>query len=113
MSTLLTPDAYSTILRQSCKILADFTIFEKNQILQTGIIKSFSGKSKRECYLECLSDSGCKSVNVQDNNGGGCELSNKTDSDPGVTLMQKDGWTYWSTDPSKENVSYLCFIFSN
>ena len=106
LSNLLPQVARFSILHQSCQIKANFEIFEKNYVILAGFIKSFTDKTRRQCYLECISDPECKSVNVQDKSGHGCELYNKTIDEPGVTLKPKEGWTHWSVDQNTANVSF-------
>ena len=61
------------ILRESCKYSADFNVVLENIFDSGSVLKRVSGKSRRQCLLDCTSYFPCESVNDK-NDGGLCEL---------------------------------------
>ena len=69
-------------------------------------LKSFIGKTKRECALECSSEQNCKSVNYKQI-GGNCELIGRNLSVAVNHLISRTGWVYMTTDEEGIDVSVV------
>eukprot|EP00112_Aurelia_sp_Birch-Aquarium-sp1_P002351 Seg1259.3 transcript_id=Seg1259.3/GoldUCD/mRNA.D3Y31 product="Zinc finger protein 512B" protein_id=Seg1259.3/GoldUCD/D3Y31 len=85
------------IYRLPCKKFAEFSIVEKDSGLNTDAIYNIpDNTNKNACRDVCIRNSECKSFST---NGAACELYTKTteDSNDGVSLEYRPGWTYYST----------------
>ena len=94
----------AVILRLQCGIFADFCIILDELADPQSPLKSFTGKTKRECTLECSSEQNCKSVNYK-KSGGNCELIGRNLSVAVNHLISRTGWVYMTTDEQAINVS--------
>ena len=93
----LAAQAFGHIYRLPCKKFAEFSIVEKDSGLNSdAVYKILDNTNKNICRDECIRHSGCKAFST---NGESCELYTKTteDSNDGVNLESRPGWTYYST----------------
>ena len=101
---ILLKTCMAVILRLQCGIFADFSIILDELADPQSPLKSFAGKTKRECTLECCSEQNCKSVNYKQS-GGNCELIGRNLSVTVNQLVSRAGWVYMTTDEEAMNVS--------
>jgi len=98
---------YATILRQECKIYAEFKIVVDGLADSGSVLKEFPSKTKRQCTLECISLAECASVNYQ-LNGGKCQLLERGLVKSTSLLIKKEGWIYMTTDDEEQDVGPVC-----
>ncbi len=98
----------ATILRETCKIDADFDIVLEGLADLGSRLKELTAKTKRECVLECVSLEQCVSLNHHSN--GSCQLLARNLANSTPLLAKKDGWTYMTTNTESTNVSFY-FLF--
>ena len=93
----------SVILRNECMSDGHFIINHPGKVLHGSVI-STSSQDEQDCQTACLMDTRCKSVNVNTNNGFGCELNEKIVGDSGTEFIERSGWNYMSTNFSSRQV---------
>ncbi len=97
-------DINSHIVRFDSKVYADFSISLNGLADPGSILKSFTLKTKRQCVLECVSLVTCKSLNYKQD-GGNCELLERSFNEGVASLVARAGWVYMSTNDEETDVS--------
>eukprot|EP00794_Sanderia_malayensis_P009158 gene9158-10131_t len=101
----------SDVIRFNSKIYADFGISLDGLVDGGTVLKQFTLKSRRQCCLECVSLSACKSVNHK-KNGGNCELLGRSFNQAASALQPRSGWTYLSTNQEEIDAGPTCKMLS-
>ena len=95
---------FATLLRASCKYYGDFDVILKDMTFTGTVLTVFTGKTRRQCILECLSNTQCKSLNFKEEEGH-CQLLARNLTSSIGALNQNPGWMYITTDENALNVS--------
>eukprot|EP00794_Sanderia_malayensis_P009159 gene9159-10132_t len=101
----------SNVIRFNSKIYADFSVLLDRLVDGGTVLKQFTLKSRRQCCLECVSLSPCKSVNYK-KNGGNCELLGRSFNQVASALQPRSGWTYLSTNQEEVDAGPTCKMLS-
>ena len=116
---LFLSSAQSHILRLSCKSIAEFEIEKKGYCLKENVIDTINKVSLQQCFDRCLHNLRCKSINMERNGFGICQLNARSshDSIDNVTLTVNNRWNFYSTNFSSRLVSssslVSCFVLSS
>ena len=105
----LLPVVLCTILRLSCKTIADFTITEFGKCLTGNVISRHYDTTDVQCTILCVQNEKCRSYNMQRTKLI-CELNAKAVANNGTGLSDHAKWLYKSTNYSNPFVRQL-FIF--
>ncbi|XP_065053420.1 uncharacterized protein LOC135682455 [Rhopilema esculentum] len=101
----------ATILRESCQYYGDFNIVLQDMAVTGNVLKSFVGKTKRQCTLECMSSLECQSLNFKEDDGQ-CELLDRNLTSSMTAISKRLGWVYMTTDEEASNVGPRCALLS-
>ena len=96
----------ATILRESCQYYGDFNIVLKDMAVTGTVLRTFVGKTKRQCTLRCMSSLQCKSLNFKEDDGQ-CELLDRNLTSSMTAISKRLGWVYMTTDEQASNVSIV------
>ena len=104
LCTCLAVDA--TILRLPCLEYGKFNIIKTNVALQGSVIVTFANTNVDKCEEKCLLNPLCQTVNTKDD-GTSCQLNSQPYNalSSGHLLVEKNGWTFRSTNSSDTLVS--------
>ena len=115
MTSILTANVDSRVLRLNCHLSADFKVIKKGEVLQGSVISTFDHLSFQECKAQCLLNKNCKSINFQNADSQICELNNASVPEISVfctAVFKRQGWTHASISYTNQLVRLhyiLCF----
>ncbi|XP_065054606.1 uncharacterized protein LOC135683313 isoform X2 [Rhopilema esculentum] len=101
----------ATLLRESCKHYGNFDVILKDMTCTGTVLTVFTGQTKRQCILECLSNTQCKSLNFKEEEGH-CQLLARNLTTSIGALNQNPGWMYITTEENALNVGPRCVELS-
>ena len=80
-----------------CSTFANFTVMHRDSSVKPSF-KTIYDIDVNTCKFECIRDSNCKSININEDRGD-CELNAKAAEDPKdkIKTNLRYGWTYYST----------------
>ena len=95
------------MLRLKCKSIAEFQIEKKGYCLKGNVIETVDEVTLLQCFDRCLHNQRCKSINMERNGFGVCQLIARSshDSVDNITLTVNDRWNFYSTNFSSRLVS--------
>ena len=105
--------SYGRILRLPCHGVADFALEAKGHLLKGTVIAEYEEVGLYECYEHCYYNKRCKSINIESEDYGKCQLNNASSYDvvDRVNLTQDANWNFRSTNFSDRLVRTLFRYF--